>query len=155
MKTVGFAAAVALVALLPLAGHAEDLTVVGSPAAVKWTPAPAAAELPKGTMLAVLYGDPTKPQAFATRAKFPGGSKIMPHTHPNDENITVLSGALHIGVGEKFDAKKATVVKAGGFIHNPAGTPHYAWFTEMTVIQNNSVGPSGRTWINQVASKGK
>jgi quercetin dioxygenase-like cupin family protein len=149
VRPIGFVAAVALVALLPFAAYAEDLTVVGSPAAVKWTPAPAAAGLPKGTMLATLYGDPTKPEAFATRAKFPAGSKIMPHTHPNDENITVLSGALHIGVGDKYDPKKGTAVKAGGFIHNPAGTPHYAWFTETTVIQNNSVGPSGRTWVNQ------
>src|SRR5579863_4489628 len=110
-------AALAFAALLPLAAHAQQATVVASPAAVKWKAAPAALGLPKGTMLAVVYGNPSKAESFATRTKFPAGAKVMPHKHPVDENITVLSGILHIGFGDKFNPKKGIAIRAGGFIH--------------------------------------
>lgn len=153
MKRARLVAALAFAALLPLAAHAQEATVVASPAAVKWRPAPPA--LPKGTMVAVLYGDPTKSGPFVTRTKFPAGAKIMPHTHPADENVTVLSGVLHIGFGDKFNPKKGIAIRAGGFIHNPAGTAHYAWFTTPTVIQNNAMGPFGLTYVNAAAGPAK
>jgi quercetin dioxygenase-like cupin family protein len=139
-------AAATIVGLLPLAAHAQAGTIVTSPAAVQWKQGPPA--LPKGTQVAVLFGDPTKPGPFGTRTKFPAGTKIMPHTHPVDENVTVISGSVHIGYGDKFDPTKAILVKAGGFIHNPAGTAHYAWFTQPTVVQNITVGPFGMTYVN-------
>jgi len=37
--------------------------------------------------------------AIAIRAKLPSGYKVPPHTHPTAENVTVLSGAFHIGMG--------------------------------------------------------
>ena len=30
----------------------------------------------------------------------------------------------------------------------PAGTPHFAWTTEETVVQLHSVGPWGVTYVN-------
>jgi quercetin dioxygenase-like cupin family protein len=148
MTRMGFLAAVTFAALLPLAAHAEEPMVIAAPAAIKWMPAPPAAGLPKGAKVVVLFGDPAKAEPFATRTEIPAGAKIAPHTHPNDENVTVVSGGLHVGLGEKFDTGKGTLVKAGGFIRLPKGTPHYAWTTEATVIQSNSVGPSGRTFVN-------
>jgi len=146
MRRIGLLTAVAFAALLPLAAYAEDPTVIASPATLKWAAAPPA--LPKGAQLAVLFGDPTKEGQFAIRAKFPSGWKIGPHTHPNDESVTVISGTLHIGFGDKPDPAKANTITAGGFFHIPKGTPHYAWVTGATVIQNNSVGPGGYTYIN-------
>ena len=148
MTRIGFLAAAAFAALLPLAAHAEEPTVIASPAAVKWMAAPPAAGLPKGAQVVVLFGDPAKAEPFATRTEIPAGAKIAPHTHPNDENVTVLSGALHVGLGEKFDSSKGTLVNPGGFVRMPKGTPHYAWTTETTVIQSNSIGPAGRTFVN-------
>lgn len=148
MRRASLFAAAAFAILLPLAAHADDAVVVGSPAAVQWKDAPPAAGLPKGSQVAALYGNATKDEQYGVRVKVPAGSKFMPHTHPNDENVTVLSGALHIGTGDKFDQSKATTVTAGGFIHMPKGTPHYGWASEATVFQSNSVGPTGRAFMN-------
>jgi anti-sigma factor ChrR (cupin superfamily) len=37
------------------------------------------------------------------RLLFPEGYKIPPHPHPQMERVTVISGALRVGMGEKFD----------------------------------------------------
>jgi quercetin dioxygenase-like cupin family protein len=119
---------------------------VVSPDQLKWSPAPPA--FPKGAQIAVISGDPSKEGPYVVRLKAPAGYKVPAHTHPNDENITVISGSFHVGMGEKLDEKKGTAVKAGGFTRAPKGMQHYAWFTEESVIQNHGVGPSGITYVN-------
>ena len=148
MKGIGFFAIVAVAALLPVMAQADQPVVIAAPAAVKWIEAPPAAGLPKGSKVAMLYGSSAQPEQYGLRVRVPADAKFAPHTHPNDENVTVLSGSLHVGLGEKFDTSKSTVVKAGGFIHMPKGTPHYAWTTEATEFQSNTVGPAGRTFMN-------
>jgi quercetin dioxygenase-like cupin family protein len=57
---------------------------------------------------AILAGDPDKVGSlFVFRIKQPDGSKIPPHWHPVDENVTLISGTFLYGVGEKFDEKAA------------------------------------------------
>jgi quercetin dioxygenase-like cupin family protein len=148
MTRIGLLAATAFAVLLPLTAHAEDPTIVGSLTGVKWIAAPPAAGLPKGAEIAALFGDPAKDGQYANRLKLPSGALIPPHTHPNDENVTVLSGTLHVGLGDKVDRSKGTTVTAGGFIRLPKGTPHYAWATGTTIVQSNGVGPSGRDYLN-------
>jgi quercetin dioxygenase-like cupin family protein len=148
MKRIALVSIIACATLLPLAAYADSPTVIAAATAVKWVDAPPAAGLPKGAQIAPLFGNAASDGQYALRVKVPAGAKFVPHTHPNDENVTVLSGSIHIGLGDKFDRSKATTVKAGGFIHMPKGTPHYAWTTEATVFQSNSVGPSGRTYLN-------
>jgi hypothetical protein len=41
----------------------------------------------------------------------PAGYKIPPHWHPTDENVTVLSGTLGAGMGDKFDKSSASLLK--------------------------------------------
>jgi hypothetical protein len=59
--------------------------------------------LPKGAKMILLEGDPAKDGPFVMRVKMPDGFKIMPHTHPKDERVTVLAGTLYLGMGAKFD----------------------------------------------------
>ena len=115
------------------------------PDAIKWT-APAAYN--KGAQFAVVHGDPTKEGMYVVRLKVPAGFKIAAHTHPNDENVTVLSGSFNVGMGEKLDDTKGDTVKVGGFAHVPKGMTHYAWFTEDTVIQLHGMGPQGIIYVN-------
>ena len=68
--------------------------------------------------------------------------------HPIDENVTVMSGSVHIGMGDKLDTSKGEELGTGGYLHMPKGMHHYAWTTEETVLQNNGVGPAGITYIN-------
>jgi quercetin dioxygenase-like cupin family protein len=107
-----------------------------------------AAPFPAGAQQAVIVGNPTKAEGYVVRTKIPKGTKVPPHMHPNDENVTVVSGTFHIGTGEKFDEGKAQAVKAGGFFSIPKGLPHFGWVSEDTLIQLHGVGPAGRTFVN-------
>ena len=99
----GFAvlAGFAITALLPLTAIADEQHIVAQPDSITWTAAPPA--LPKGAQIAVLSGDPSKEGQFVYRLKVPAGYKVAAHTHPNDENVTVMSGSAHIGMGDKLD----------------------------------------------------
>ena len=68
--------------------------------------------------------------------------------HPNDENVTVISGTFNIAMGEKFDDSKGPGLKTGSFAKAPKGMAHYAWFPEETIIQIHGLGPSGVTYVN-------
>jgi hypothetical protein len=46
----------------------------------------------------------------------------LPGPHPTAEKITVISGALHLGMGEKFDDKGPFEIK----YVNPADDPRNA-----------------------------
>jgi hypothetical protein len=116
------------------------------PNALKWGPAPPG--LPPGAQVAVVSGDPSKAELFVVRAKLPAGYKVMPHTHPTDENVTVLSGTAHIAMGDKFDAKKGDTVAGGGFFNAKQGMQHYFWTTSPTVIQIHGMGPFEIKYVN-------
>jgi quercetin dioxygenase-like cupin family protein len=146
MKRVSLMAGLLLVGLLPLPATAADDHVVVSADNLKWGPAPPA--FPKGAQIAVVTGDPSKEGLYVYRIKLPAGYKVPAHYHPNDENITVISGTFHIGMGDKLDEKKGDALKAGGFALQPKGMAHYAWFTEDTIIQVHGMGPGGITYVN-------
>ena len=69
------------------------------PGAIQWGEAPPG--LPAGAKMAVLDGDPSKPGSFTVRLKSPAGYKIMPHTHPTTERVTIISGNARLGDGRK------------------------------------------------------
>lgn len=126
-------------------GVASDHHAAVRPEALKWS-APAA--YAKGAELAVVKGDPTKEGLYVVRLKVPAGFRIAPHTHPNDENVTVLSGTFHIGLGAQFDQAKGETIKAGSYAYVAKGMTHYAFFPEDTVIQLHGMGPQGITYVN-------
>lgn len=138
--------AIGLLALTPATALAADDHAVLAPDQLKWGPAPPA--FPKGAQFVVINGDPAKEGPYVVRLKVPAGYKVPAHFHPNDENVTVISGTFNIGMGDKLDETKGTPLKAGGFAKSSKGMQHYAWFTEETVIQNHGVGPSGITYVN-------
>jgi quercetin dioxygenase-like cupin family protein len=113
---------------------------------IKWGPGPAA--LPPGAEVAVLYGDPSKEGMFAMRAKMPKGYRIAPHTHPKPEVVTVISGTARLGMGVTADPAMAQVLPAGSFFVMTPGMAHYVSTDEDTVIQINTTGPWGLTYIN-------
>ena len=104
--------------------------------------------LPPGGKMAVLDGDPTKAGPFTVRMQAPDGYKILPHTHPGPERITVISGTLHLGEGEKFDETGGQEMTAGSFAVMPAGMKHFAWTTGETVVQIHSEGPFQIKYVN-------
>lgn len=115
-------------------------------AEIKWGEAPPAFE--RGASFAVISGDPGGTGPFVIRAKMPGGFKVMPHWHPTDENVTVISGTLAFGMGEQFNEASMTAVNAGGFAKMPANMNHYAMAKGATEIQVHGIGPFALTYVN-------
>ena len=101
-----------------------------------------------GSQMAILHGNPAKPGPFTTRLKFPPSFKVWPHRHPIDEVVTVISGVYRSGVGETLDAAGLHAYPTGSFIVRPAGTPHFVWTEQETIIQVNGVGPNATTYVN-------
>jgi quercetin dioxygenase-like cupin family protein len=123
------------------APHADEKKheVTVTPADIKWQDGPPS--LPGGAKVALLEGDPSREGPFVMRAKLPDGYKIPPHTHPRDERVTVISGALYLGMGGKFDEKEGVALPAGSYARMPAGMKHFGWARGETVIQINGEGP--------------
>jgi anti-sigma factor ChrR (cupin superfamily) len=125
---------------------ADDMKMPMNAKDLKWGPAPPV--LPKGAQVAVVSGDPFKDGAYVLRLKMPKGYQIPAHNHPATENVTVISGNFHIGMGEKLDAKKGIELTAGGYAEAPAKMNHYAWAAEPTVVQVHGQGPFAITYVN-------
>ncbi|MGZ5179867.1 MAG: cupin domain-containing protein [Ramlibacter sp.] len=117
-----------------------------NPEAMKWGDAPPS--VPKGAKIAVLSGDPTKSGPFTMRLKLPANYRIPAHTHTQSENLTVLSGALYLGMGDKLDVQKGQALKAGGFHFLPGKTQHYAYTKAPTVLQVHGDGPFDINYVN-------
>jgi quercetin dioxygenase-like cupin family protein len=116
------------------------------PDEIEWKTAPPS--LPPGAKIAVLEGDPAKEGLFTMRALLPDGYSIPPHTHPGVEHVTVITGTLNIGMGEKFDKSMTQPMPAGTFGYWPAGMKHFAWAKGETILQVHGMGPWGIQYVN-------
>jgi hypothetical protein len=95
-------------------GQAEFRAIL--PEEIDWQPFPA---FPPSARLAVLVGNPSEPGPYVIRVKVPGGTKLMPHKHPEDRIYTVISGAFYIGLGDRFDGDKVQAFAPGSVIVLP------------------------------------
>ena len=120
--------------------------VVVTPDKIQWGPAPAV--FPAGAQFAVLAGDPGKPGPFIVRIKAPDGYRIMPHWHPLVENVTVLSGEFHVGMGDKFDESSMLTLPAHSVAVVPAHHSHYAMTKGETELQVTGPGPFKLIYVN-------
>ena len=109
---------------------------------------PGPSTLPAGAEFAVLYGDPAEKGPFVMRLKFPAGYAILPHVHPEEEHVTVISGGFGMGTGEVFDESMSPILEPGSFVQIPVGMAHFARTEEETVVQINAMGPFGITYVN-------
>lgn len=137
-----------LIALIAAGGAAPlaQQHVMQTPAEMKWGPAPPM--LPAGAEIAVLAGDPMADSPFTIRLKFPASYKIPAHSHPKDEHVTVLSGALFIGMGDKLDAAAGKQLGVGSFALMPAAVNHFAYTKVPTTILLHGQGPVEFKYVN-------
>jgi quercetin dioxygenase-like cupin family protein len=118
-----------------------------TPDQVKFGPAPPF--LAPGAQLAVLEGDPMASSGdFTIRLKMPDGYRIAPHSHPNRENVSVISGTLKVGMGDQFDAGKMMTFPAGSFAYMDPSMHHYASASGETVVQIHGMSPAKFNYIN-------
>ncbi len=120
--------------------------VMQSLAEAKWGPAPPF--LPAGAQIVVLAGNPMASEPYSVRLKFPAGYAIPAHSHPTDENVTVVSGRLFMGMGDKLDRAAGRPLGVGGFAMMPAGANHYAYTKEAATIVLHGIGPVEFKYVN-------
>ncbi|MEP6835215.1 MAG: cupin domain-containing protein [Gemmatimonas sp.] len=114
---------------------------------ITWGPAPAVFE--PGAEMAVVQGDPSKAgEPFTVRLRMPNGYRIAPHTHPTDENVTVISGTFKVGMGATFKEDSMLTLPAGAFVTAPALHAHYASTKGQTIVQVNAIGPFAINYVN-------
>lgn len=87
-----------------------------------------------GRQRAQLFGDSSQGGAWVDRVKMPAGMRVLAHTHPQDELVTVIEGTWYVGEGEKFDSAKLKGYPAGSFIVIPAGTAHFVATNDGAVV---------------------
>lgn len=123
------------------------VTPVLLPPGTNWGPGPAA--LPPGARAAVIDGDPTQAQLFTMRLWFPNDYRIPPHSHLAFEHITVISGVLHLGMGNTFNmAGPLDELRTGAFKVISPGMNHFAHAAGETVIQLHGMGPWQVNYVN-------
>ena len=88
-------------------------------AKLQWGPCPPF--IPKGCEIAVLHGDPAKPNVDVF-FKVPPDFTIPKHWHTSAERMVLVSGTLTV----TYDGQKPTTLKAGMYAYGPAKLPHEA-----------------------------
>jgi quercetin dioxygenase-like cupin family protein len=109
--------------------------------------------LPGAPRFANIFGDPAKPGIYVQRVKISPGSKLLPHSHPDQpRTVAVLSGTLYFAFGETWDESKLQALPAGAFFTEPPDVAHFAWAKDGEVeLQLTSVGPTGTSFVGDAA----
>jgi quercetin dioxygenase-like cupin family protein len=109
----------------------------------KWTPGTG---MMKGADVAVLSGDPTKAGYYAIRLRLPPNTTFAPHYHGDTEHVTVISGTVYLGLGDKVDSANAKAYGPGTYAAIPANMHHYAFTKDQAaIVQVDGVGPASMT----------
>jgi quercetin dioxygenase-like cupin family protein len=148
MKTIKIAAvvfALGLGGLMAAPAWAAEYTAV-MPLNIKWVDAPS---IGPGAKTAVIEGDPKASGPFVMRLKIPPKTTIKVHTHPGTENVTILSGILYFGAGDKFNVKMTKAFGPGSFFSIGAGKPMFAYTKDKEVVaQLHGTGPWGMSYVD-------
>ena len=118
-RVVTFLVACGLIVSAAPAQSAEEAAVAWSPgdSKLQWGPCPPF--LPAGCQLAVLHGDPGKPNADVF-FKVPAKAKLPLHWHSSAERIVLVAGELHV----TYEGQAMTILKSGMYAYGPARHKH-------------------------------
>ena len=87
-------------------------------------------------------GNMDKPgQPFVIRIHHDAGYVVLPHTHPQDENITVLQGAWALGTGPRLDMSKLVPMDQGALGVVPKKMAHFGYARLESLLQVHGIGP--------------
>lgn len=120
---------------------------------IKWQDAPS---IGPGAKSAVIEGDPKSAGAFVMRLMLPPNTTIKAHTHPANENVTILSGTLYFAAGDKLNPKAAKAFGPGSYFSIAQGKPMVAYTKDkQTELQLHGIGPWGITYLEPKGSPAK
>jgi len=95
----------------------------------------------------ILYGDPEVPgEPFVMRIRELPGAIVPPHSHPVDENITVVQGTWYFALGEEYRAEALQELKTGSYAFAPKGSSMFGYSPAGAIVQVHGVGPFRIHW---------
>ncbi len=95
------------------------LAVSAADSSVQWGPCPEF--MPSGCGLAVLHGDPAKPNTDVF-LKVPAGGNLAHHLHSSAERMVLVSGQLEVA----YDGQEPAMLSPGMYAYGPARLAHSA-----------------------------
>jgi quercetin dioxygenase-like cupin family protein len=145
MRLTAVVLAASIVSALPAAAqqqekHSDAGMTVTHGRLLTWSPLDVPGFLP-GLKVAVLAGDPEKAAPYTLRLQFPAGYRFPGHSHPNVENLTVVSGKFLLGMGDKTDIRQLKTYEPGDYLMIAPNMAHFGGSDVETVIQLHGIGP--------------
>jgi quercetin dioxygenase-like cupin family protein len=101
------------------AAQEQALTRSAQDPQLQWGPCPAF--MPAGCGLAVLHGDPAKPNADVF-LRVPADTTIPEHTHTSAERMILVAGELVV----RYQKQAEVALRPGMYAYGPAKLPHTA-----------------------------
>jgi len=99
-------------------------------------------KIPSEQWIEKVVGDMDKPgQPFVIRIHHDAGYVVLPHTHPEDENITVLTGSWALGMGSHVNMSELEPMEQGAFGFVPKNMAHFGYAKVETMLQVHGIGP--------------
>jgi hypothetical protein len=98
--------------------------------------------IPSEQWIEKVSGDMDKPGLpFVIRIHHDAGYVVLPHTHPEDENITVLKGSWALGMGRRVKMSELEPMELGAFGFVPKEMAHFGYAKVETILQVHGIGP--------------
>jgi hypothetical protein len=98
--------------------------------------------IPSEQWIEKVSGDMDKPGLpFVIRIHHDAGYVVLPHTHPEDENITVLKGSWALGMGRRIKMSGLVPMELGAFGFVPKKMAHFGYAKVETILQVHGIGP--------------
>lgn len=99
-------------------------------------------KIPSEQWIEKVVGDMDKPgELFVIRIHHDAGYVVLPHTHPEDENITVLTGSWALGMGSRVNMSKLEPMELGALGFVPKKMAHFGYSRVETILQVHGIGP--------------
>ena len=134
-----------LVVLAPLSGTSQQTGLAQQPIQSHVVPLK---KMPGDQRSETVSGDPTKSGApYVIRLHREAGYIIMPHTHPEDENIVVVKGSWALGMGDRYNQQALEPMEVGTYGLAPKKMAHFGLSKTETIIQVHGIGPFTTTWV--------
>src|SRR5687768_8982277 len=107
--------------------------------------------IPSEQWIEILSGDPAKAGVpYVIRIHNDAGYVVLPHTHPEDEHIVVISGVWSLGSGARFSRQALQTMAVGGYGYMPKKMPHFGVANTEIIIQVHGIGPFSTDLVDPV-----